>query len=118
MDQKLQEHWVNLIRPLFRENADFKVTGLKEEFEVVVSWKVGTAPSRPSKSSKPIRIIVTEEAVEDYIEKSERQQQDDDEKLVQFIKSNLENFDPSHDNPIEIGPPEVKWIAGSNILNS
>jgi hypothetical protein len=56
--------------------------------------------------------------VGDYQNKTEIQQKNDDKKLVEFIKANLENFESNHDKPIEVGPPEVKWIAGSGVLNS
>lgn len=119
MDRKIHEHWLNLICPLFRKDAYLSVLDLKEDYEVLVSWKLGTDPSRPSKRSKTIRIIVSEEAVEDYLKKSESKRENDDEKLVQFIKSNLENFDPNHDNPMHLPRPEAPpWIAGRDILNS
>ncbi len=82
-----------------------------------MSWKLGTDQSRPSKRAKRIRIIIPWETVYDYQNKSERQRKNDDEKLMQFIRSNLENFEPNHDNPM-VGPPEVKWIAGPRVLNS
>jgi len=118
MNSNLQDHWLNLIRPLFKPDADFKILDLKDDYVVIVSWKLHTDLSRPSKRSKRIQIIVSHEAVEDYQNKSERQQKNDDEKLTQFIKLNLENFEPNHDSPIEVESPEVKWIAGSHILNS
>lgn len=85
MDKKLQHHWLDLIRPLFMKDADLNILYQKDDYEVLVSWKLGTDPSRPSKRSKTIRIIVSEEAVEDYLKKSARQRENDDEKLVQFI---------------------------------
>jgi len=118
MGRGLKEHWLNIIRPLFRPDADLRILDSKDDYEVLVSWKLHTDPSRPSKRSKRIIIIVPLEVVEDYPNKTERQQKSDDEKLIQFIKLNLENFEPNHDSPIEVVPPEVKWIAGSNILNS
>jgi len=118
MDRKLQDHWSDLIRTLFKPDADLRVRDNEDHYEAVVSWKLGTDPSRPSKRSKRIRIIVPWETVDDYQNKSELQRKNDDEKLFQFIKANLENFEPNHNNPIEMGPPEVKWIAGSGVLNS
>lgn len=124
MDRKLQDHWSELIRPLFRHDADFKVQNFEKvknfekDFEVEVSWKLGIDPSRPSKRSKKIRIIIPFDTVDDYQNKSRRQQENDDRKLIQFIKLNIQNFEPDHDNPTGMEPPEVKWIAGSNVLNS
>jgi hypothetical protein len=118
MDRKLQDHWSDLIRSVFKQGADLIVRDSIDHYEVIVSWKPGTDPSRPSKSSKRIRISVPWEAVGDYQNKTEIQQKNDDKKLVEFIKANLENFESNHDKPIEVGPPEVKWIAGSGVLNS
>jgi len=113
----MKDHWLKIIRPLFKPDANFKVFD-KDDHEIEVSWKLHSDPSRPSKRSKKIRIIISHEAVADYQNKKERDQRNDDEKLLQFIKMNLENFEPSHDNPIELGPPEVKWIVGTSIFNS
>ncbi|MCK9375964.1 MAG: hypothetical protein M0P73_07430 [Syntrophobacterales bacterium] len=118
MDRELKNHWSNLIRPLFKQGADLRVRDSIDYYEVVVSWKLGTDSSRPSKRSKRMRIVVPWETVTDYQNKKKLQQKNDDKKLVQFIKANLENFDPNHDNPIEVGPPEVVWVAGSGVLNS
>lgn len=118
MDRKLQNHWSELIRPLFKQGADLTVLDSIDYYELIVSWKLGTDPLRPSKRSKKIRIVVPWETVGDYQHKTELRRENDDEKLIQFIKANLENFDPNHENPIEVGPPEVKWVAGSGVLNS
>jgi hypothetical protein len=118
MNRELQEHWTNLIRPFFKRGADLRVDSSIDHYEVVVSWKLGTEPLRPSKRSKRIRIVVPWETVEDYQNKTELQRKNDDEKLTEFIKANLDNFEPNHNKPIEVGPPEVQWIAGSGVLNS
>jgi len=118
MDQRLKEHWSNLIRPLFKHDAYFQVKDLKKHFEVEVFWELDTDPSRPRKPSKTIRIIVPWRVVLNYQDKSEGQRKNDDKKLIKFIKSNLENFEPDHENPMSVPPPEVQWIAGTVVLNS
>ena len=119
MDQKLQDHWKNLIRPLFQDVAYFEVRVLRKNFEVEVSWIISTDPSRPNKPSKTLRIIFPWETINDYQEKTKQWQKSADGKIIKFIKSNLENFDPNHDNPIHLSRPEAPpWIAGRDILNS
>jgi len=58
MDSKLKDHWANVIRPLFRQDAYFRVIDFRDHFEAEVFWELDTDPSRPRKPSKTIRIIV------------------------------------------------------------
>jgi hypothetical protein len=118
MDQKLKDHWSNLIRPLFKHDVYFQIKDFKDHFEVEVFWELDTDPSRPRKPSKTIQIIVPWETVLDYQNKSDGRQKNDDKKLIQFIKSKLENFEPNHANPMSVPPPEVRWIAITSIMNS
>ena len=118
MDEQLRNHWTNELRKLFSEDAEFSPLDYSDHYEVTVSWRINTDPERPNKRSKTIRIVVPEEAVDDYQLKSEKVRARDDEKLRQFLKNNLKTFDPNHDTPREMERPEVRWIAGSNVLNS
>jgi hypothetical protein len=116
MDQKLQDHWKNLIRPLFQDVAYFAVRVLGKNFEVEVSWIINTDPSRPNKPSKTLRIIFPWETIIDYQEKTEQEQKSADGKIIKFIKSNLENFAPNHDNPRNMIAPEVQWIVRTDVI--
>lgn len=118
MNEELRRRWSDLIRPLFRYDAEFSINALSGDFRVSVSWNLGTDPSRPKKRSKTITILVPREAIDDYQNKSEEKRKRDDVKLRQFIENNLKYLDPHHNHPREQPPPEVQWIAGSNILNA
>ena len=118
VDQKLRNHWDSQLRALFRKDAEFSVVELPGRYEVAVSWRINTDPERPNKRSKTIRIVVPEETIDDYENKSDTVRAQDDEKLKQFIAGSLKKFDPNHDAPKDMPCPEVKWVAGSNVLNS
>ena len=119
MNNELRNHWQSLLQPLFPDGAKIKVPNPEaSDFLAKVFWSIESDPDRPNKMSKTIRIIVTDEAESDYLNKNDAQQQSDDMKLQEFIESRLAIHDPNHDNPREIDPPEVEWVAGSNILNS
>lgn len=116
MDHKLKEHWKNLINPLFEDAAYFNVRGLGRDFKVEVAWALDTGdPVRPKKASKTLLIIIPWETIIEYQEKPERQKSAD-AKIIQFIKKNLDNFDPNHDNPMNVEPPVVKLTVLNEIL--
>ena len=52
MDSNLQGHWLNLIRPLFNPDADFKILDLKNHYEVEVSWKLHSDLFAPKQAFK------------------------------------------------------------------
>jgi len=54
----------------------------------------------------------------DYANKNDTQRQSDDMKLLKFVESNFDNHNPDYDSLKGVQPPEVKWVAGSNVLNS
>ncbi len=119
MNNELRIHWQSLLQPLFPNGAKFKVPNpAASEFQAKVFWNIESDPDRPNKMSKTIRIIVTAEAESDYLNKNDARQQSDDMRLQEFIRSNLARHDPDHDEPRKNDPPEVKWTAGVNILNS
>ena len=69
----------------------------------------------PKKASKTLWIIIPWETIIEYQGKPERQKSAD-AKIIQFIKKNLENFDPNHDNPRNVEPPVVELIVPKEII--
>jgi len=119
MDQKLQNHWNNLIRPLFKDAFSFetRVVGNNyKNFEIEVFWIINNDSSRPNKPSKTLRIVIPWETIIDYHEKAVHLQDLADEKIIKFISSNLKNFEPNHNNPRNMQPPEEVWIVTTEVL--
>jgi hypothetical protein len=117
---KLKEHWKNLISPLLKDAAYFNVAvkGPRgcEDFWIEVAWILDTDPSRPNKQSKTLRIIFPWETIIDYEKKPKQWQKKADERIIQFIKSNLNNLDLDHDNPINVPAPVVELIISTDVL--
>ena len=118
MDEKLRNHWNSELRVLFPKDAEFSPVEHPDRYEVTVCWRINADQERPNKRSKTIRIVIPEDTVDDYINKLELVRARDDGKLKRFIADSLKTFDPDHDTPKEMPRPEVKWVAGSNVLNS
>jgi len=119
MDIELINRWRSLLQPAFQDGTDFDVVNADEsEFRARVRWEVGTDPDRPNKMSRTIFIIVPGETENDYANKNDARRQSDDMKLLEFVESNFDIHDPDCDSLKGVKPPEVKWVAGSNVLNS
>jgi len=116
MDEKLHNHWVDLIRPLFKDAASVEGRLLGgvvvfRDFEVNVQWIIITNQSLLKKALKIFRIIFPGEMILEYEGKSERWKMRADRKIKKFIKKNLENFDPENVEPLI-----VKLIVPKEVL--
>ena len=118
MNDDLRYHWGGLLKPIFPDESYFKVDNKASDFKVRISWKIGTGSDRPNKISKIITVLIPAEVADDYSNKNETQQQSDDTNLQDFVSNKLSNHDPDHERPGDQQPPEVEWIASSNVLNS
>jgi len=118
MNKELINHWGSLLQSVFPNGTEFEVSPIESYFQAKASWKIGSEPDRPNKMSKTILITIPKEIADDYENKNDTQKQSDDIRLCEFVKSNLANHDPDHNNLRDIPPPVVEWVAGSNVLNS
>ncbi len=103
--EKIKEHWIDIIKNCFPQNASLFLHDLRD-FCLDVDWKLGTDQSRPNKRSKKLRLIISEETIEDY----KNIVNDDhrisfDQKIVSFITDTMDHFDPEHDTPYGAATP-------------
>ena len=118
MNDDLRYHWGGLLKPIFPDESYFTLDKIASDFKVKISWKIGTDSARPNKSSKIITVLIPAEVADGYSNKNETQQQSDDTNFQDFVRNKLSNHDPDHERPGDQQPPEVEWIASSNVLNS
>ncbi len=102
-------------RSFSREARVLTVEG-RDGLVLVISWKVGTDPKRPSKRSKTIRLVIDEEALEDYAAAPAGQREIADARLVEHLTEQLMRFDPDHHAPLGQDPPIVLWTIGTATL--
>jgi hypothetical protein len=70
-----------------------------------------------SKGSRRIRIVISEEAVQDYARGDEHARRASDERFVTWLKRQLSAFDPNHDSPLGVEPTPVTWPVSTAALN-
>jgi len=111
MDQKLPEYWTKLICPLFEGDYSCDAPSEGRDVKVKVAWVFDTDnPVRPKKVSNPLNIIIPWDTLIEYQGKPENWTNNADEKIIQFIKKNLEKLDPKNMEPMElIVPKEILY---------
>jgi hypothetical protein len=115
MEIELLRQWIDIIRPLFPSNAKFTPGPYPGGCCLWVGWKLKNDPARPNKPSRKIRIIVAHEAIEDYRDKDRAAQRQADERLKEFVRERVRDFNPEHESPRYQTPPIEDWVA-SRIL--
>jgi hypothetical protein len=88
-----------------------------QEMIILVTWRLKIDDFRPSKRSRMIRIVISEEAIEDYAAGNDGVRLASNARFVSWLKHELEKFDPDHDAPLGVEPPPVTWSLGTRELN-
>lgn len=111
-NQKVRQHWTELLAQVFPLNSErWWNPESNFDFELRARWIIGVPGSdRPNKSSKTIVVVVTEESESDYLAAPRAEQERYDEVIVEFVREQLNVFDPDHNTPRDQPPPEVRWV--------
>ncbi len=104
-----KEHFTNLITPYLPKNSIPHPQDKIDEYCLIVTGKLNSDESRPSKPAKTIRIIISLDTVEDYSEAPKSSQEAFDEKLINFVKTKVYNYNPEHDEKLGQLPPVEIW---------
>ncbi len=118
MDKKLHSRWLDILYPLFPENARLTSSYINDDFLVSASWKLNNDSKQPDKRSRTVVIEVPKGTIDDYSGKSETRQIYDDQKLYMQVKEFLHLFNPNHETPADESPPEVRLVACGSVLDS
>jgi hypothetical protein len=84
---------------------------------ILLSWRLRNDEFRPSKRSRMIRVVISEEAIEDYAAGTDGVRLASDARFVAWLKRQLDKFDPDHDAPLGVEPPPVTWALATLELN-
>ena len=115
-NEELLNNWVNLLKPLFPDDANIACYLKSYDPYIKVSWTLKSDPSRPTKQSKTIKIIIPQEIIIFYPNEQKSIKTGIDERLRKFIKQKLSLFNPNHDKARHELPPVETWIVPGNII--
>lgn len=116
------ERWREIAERVFPEDARIielpaRTPHEANEWRLLVSWRLGTDPARPSKRSKIVQIVIDDEALEDYAHSPIGARFAADARLEAWLRAKWESFDGDHDTQERFYPPVVPWKVGTRDLN-
>lgn len=96
--KEIKEHWIDIIKEYFPKDSCQFLHQI-DDFCIDINWKLNNDPSRPNKRSRKLRLVISEETLEDYRDANDEVKNNYDEKLTKFISDTMANFIPDHDTP-------------------
>ncbi len=117
MNKEQRDEWEVLVISAFCSDADVSIDRNSDDFVATVSWSLPTE-DRPNRRSKTIGFAITREALCLYLEKDESRREQDEQKVKEWIRKQLQQFDADHDAHRNQPPPQVEWVISTEVLNS
>jgi hypothetical protein len=111
------EHFRELVQGLLPPDSRVLLPSGGGDLIILATWRLTSDPTRPTKRSRMIRLILADEAVEDYARASDGLRLASDSRLLALLKDRLAAFDPNHDSPRGVNPPAVTWTVTTLDLN-
>jgi hypothetical protein len=110
-------HFRELIQPLLPDDSRIVMPGGTPDMIILCTWRLTGEMHRPGKRSRMIRIVIAEEALEDYSRGSDGLRLASDARLGDWLRRQLNAFDPDHDAPLGVEPPPVTCPLSTLELN-
>ena len=114
--KEIFEKWINLLKPLFPEDANMNFGVRNRDYFINAKWLLKDDPNRPSKRSKMIEFIIEEEFMDNYLGAHPEEKPRIDRRLKEFVEQKLLTFDPHHDKSVYERIPVEEWLVPSNII--
>ena len=111
-------HFRGLVKGQLGDDPRILVPRGAQDMMILATWRLSGDTVRPNKRSRLVRIVISQEALEDYARGSEDLRRASDERFVAWIRRQLSTFDPNHESPLGVEPPAVTWPVSTGVLNA
>ena len=110
-------HFRELVKHQLGDDPRILVPRGAQDMMILATWRLSGDTLRPNKRSRMVRIVISQEALEDYARRTDDLRRASDERFVAWFRHQLSTFDPNHDSPLGAEPPSVTWQVGTGVLN-
>jgi hypothetical protein len=110
-------HFRNLVELQLPDDSRVLMPRGGQDMMILATWRLAADAFRASKRSRMIRIVISEEALQDYARGSDGTRLASDERFGAWLRQQLKSFDPNHDAPLGVEPPPVTWPVSTFVLN-
>jgi hypothetical protein len=117
MAEDLLDYWVKLIRTMLPENVWITTRYVDCDYLIQIDWKLKNDPENPNKRSRKIEIIIKEDAIENYLDKSKEERELSDILLKEFIYQRVNHAKTDNDVGTDRYVPKGKWLISQAVLN-
>lgn len=111
-------HFRDLVKRQLGDDPRILVPRGAQDMMILATWRLSGDTLRPNKRSRMIRVVISQEALEDYARGGDDARRAGDERFVAWFRLQLSGFDPNHEAPLGVEPPSVTWPVGASVLNA
>ncbi len=110
-------HFRNLVEVQLPDDSRILTPRGGQDMMILASWRLAADAFRAAKRSRMIRIVIAEEALQEYARGGDDARLAGDERFGAWLRRQLSAFDPNHDSPLGVEPAPVTWPVSTHILN-
>jgi len=92
MTEDLLDYWVRMIKPFFPANAWIVARYAGDDHIIEIDWKLDDDQGRPNRRSRKIQITISEEAIDDYLDKDKKERELFEISLKKLIHERYSHF--------------------------
>ena len=116
MDKAQFNHWRELLKSLFPPSTYIRIR-VDKSVVFGIDWRLQSTQAKPSQFSRLIKIMVTESVLADYFKLNPVKRGKADQKFFEFVRQQLQHFDPHHNTPLGDVPPQEEWVIEAGFFS-
>jgi hypothetical protein len=118
MNEDLLDYLVRMMRPVFPMNACI-ISGISGgDYLIQIDWKLENNLHQQNKRSRKIKIKISENAIQDYLDHKKERGSLYDSRIKNLIYQRYNVFNPQHDADTTRLTPTENWLISRDLLNA
>jgi len=117
MNEDLLDYWLRIIKPLLPTNAWIAPQLADGDYIIKIDWNLKNDPDQLNKRSRKIEIIITEEVIDDYLNKNHAERASSDIKMKQWISERYNHFTFDHGADTSYSKSPDNWRTSKDVLS-
>jgi len=116
MSEDLLDYWLRMISPIFPANAWFASSLSRGDYLIQIDWKLENDPHQPNKRSRKIQIVVKEQAIDDYLDRSKNERALSDTRITDWVSKRYRQFSLDQDDMSSRTVSAERWCISRDLL--
>jgi hypothetical protein len=117
MAEDLLDYWVRLIKNIFPANAWINALLSENDYLIQIDWKLKNDSENQNRRSKRIVIVIKELTINDYLDKSKKDREISDMRLLKFIRDRFSHYILDNGSDANQYASAEKWLISKDVMN-